>query len=375
MNATYHTPRQHWFIRYKLYHIPFWLVYHYCWWATTVGSPAKAATSIFSSPYIIKYLFYVVFQALAVYFNLYFLIPRYLEKSRFPEYITYLILTILVAAACIVPGYFLSSVLSGKPLKELYGVDSFNLYYLYTGGPLSGTVASMTLAMSIKLAKSWLQTRQRHQQLEKEKLETELNFLKYQFNPHFLFNTINSIFFLIHKNPDMASASLAKFSELLRHQLYECNDRQILLSKEVAYLENSIELEKLRQNDNVEVSLQVDQLPFEELGIAPFILMTFVENAFKHVSKETDKLNWIRIRLRLDGRQLDFSVSNSIAPSVSTEVVHYGGIGLKNVHRRLDLIYPGQYHLDIQNNNVCFEVRLRLRLSELAMQLPIPRTA
>jgi len=374
MNATYHTPRQHWFIRYKLYHIPFWLVYHYCWWAATVGSPAKAAASIFSI-YVIKYLFYVVFQALAVYFNLYFLIPKYLEKSRFSEYITYLVLTILCAAACIVPGYYLTSIMSGRSLKELYGVDSFNLYYLYTGGPLSGTVASMTLAMSIKLAKNWLQTRQRHQQLEKEKLETELNFLKYQFNPHFLFNTINSIFFLIHKNPDMASASLAKFSELLRHQLYECNDKQILLSKEIAYLENSIELEKLRQNDNVEVSLHVDQLPFEELGIAPFILMTFVENAFKHVSKEPDKLNWIRIRLHLDGQQLDFSVSNSIAPSAYTEVVHYGGIGLKNVQRRLDLIYPGQYDLDIQNNNISFEVRLRLPLSGLAMQLPIPRTA
>lgn len=374
MNAAYHTRGQHWFIRYKLYHIPFWLIYHYCWWATTIGSPVKAASSIFS-PYAVKFLFYVIFQALAVYFNLYFLIPRYLEKNRLVEYISYLLLTILCAAACIVPGYYLSSILSGRSLKELYGAETFNLYYLYTGGPLSTTAASMTLAMSIKLAKSWLQTRQRHQQLEKEKLETELNFLKYQFNPHFLFNTINSIFFLIHKNPDMASASLAKFSELLRHQLYECNDRQILLSKEVAYLENSIGLEKLRQNDNVEVSLHVDQLPFEDLGIAPFILMTFVENAFKHVSKETDRPNWIRIALHLDGHDLDFSVSNSIAQSAFTEVVHYGGIGLKNVQRRLDLIYAGQYDLDIQSNNTCFQVRLRLRLSELIMPLPVPGTA
>ena len=375
MNApSYHKPGQHWFIRYKLYHIPFWLVYHYLWWATTVGSPVKAAASIFSAPYAIKYLFYVVFQILAVYFNLYYLIPKYLEKSRFAEYIPLLILTILCAAACIVPGYYLSSILTGKTIRELYGVDSFNLYYLYTGGPLSSTTASMTLAMSIKLAKNWLQTQRRHQQLEKEKLETELNFLKHQFNPHFLFNTINSIFFLIHKNPDMASASLAKFSELLRHQLYECNDRQILLSKEIAYLENSIELEKLRQNDNVEVSIQVDH-PYEDLGIAPFILMTFVENAFKHVSRETGTPNWIRIGLHLDGTLLDFSVSNSASSGVSTDVVHYGGIGLKNVQRRLDLIYPGQYHLDIQNNNNRFEIRLRLRLAGLMMPLPVTRTA
>jgi two-component system LytT family sensor kinase len=372
---SYSKPRQHWFIRYRLYHVPFWLVYHYLWWATTIGSPIRAATSIFSTPFAIKYLFYVVFQALAVYFNLYYLIPKYLEKSRFTEYIPYLIFTILCAAACIIPGYYLSALLSGKSIHELYGVESFDLYYLYTGGPLSSTTASMTLAMSIKLAKNWLQTRQRHQQLEKEKLETELNFLKYQFNPHFLFNTINSIFFLIHKNPDMASASLAKFSELLRYQLYECNDRQILLSKEIACLENSIELEKLRQNDNVEVNLQIDQRSFEELGIAPFMLMTFVENAFKHVSKDTDKPNWIRIRLDLDGRQLDFSVANSTSSSKLSDVVHYGGIGLKNVQRRLDLIYPGQYELDIQSNNTRFEVRLRLQLSELMMPLPIPEIA
>jgi sensor histidine kinase YesM len=372
--SLYHKPGQHWFIRYKLYHIPFWLVYHYLWWAATVGSPVKAAASIFSAPYAIKYLFYVVFQILAVYFNLYYLIPKYLEKSRFAQYIPLLVLTILCAAACIVPGYYLSSILTGKTIKQLYGVDAFNLYYLYTGGPLSSTTASMTLAMSIKLAKNWLQTQRRHQQLEKEKLETELNFLKHQFNPHFLFNTINSIFFLIHKNPDMASASLAKFSELLRHQLYECNDRQILLSKEIAYLENSIELEKLRQNDNVEVSLQIDH-SYEDPGIAPFILMTFVENAFKHVSRETDTPNWIRIRLHLDGSLLDFSVSNSAARTAATDVMHYGGIGLKNVQRRLDLIYPGQYQLDIQNTNNRFEIRLRLQLAELKMPLPVTRTA
>jgi len=349
-------------------------VYLYLWWATTIGSPLQAANNLFS-PYGIKTLFYIVFQALAVYFNLYYLIPKYLEKSRFSEYIPYLVLTILFAAACIVPGYYLSALLTGHTLKELYGVDSFNLYYLYTGNPLSSTAASMTLAMSIKLAKNWLQTQRRHQALEKEKLETELNFLKYQFNPHFLFNTINSIFFLIHKNPDMASASLAKFSELLRYQLYECNDKQILLSKEIAYLENSIELEKLRQNDNVEVSLRVDQPSFEDLGIAPFILMTFVENAFKHVSKETDKPNWIKIRLQLQRRQLDLSVSNSVSPCSSADVLHYGGIGLKNVQRRLDLIYPGQYDLDIKNNDLRFEVRLRLQLSELMIPLPVPRTA
>jgi sensor histidine kinase YesM len=351
----------HWFYKYKLYHIPFWFLYNYLWWAISINNPIEAAWAIFFSPFAVKFSFYVIFETLAVYFNLYFLIPKYLEKSRFTLYIIYLLITIFCTASIIVSGYCLGAYLSGKSLEQLYGKDSCSFYHLLIGSPLSSTVASITLAMSIKLAKNWLQTQRRQQLLEKEKLETELNFLKYQFNPHFLFNTINSIFFLIHKNPDKASASLAKFSELLRHQLYECNDTQIPLSQEIAYLENIIDLEKLRQNDNVEVTFDVDKE--NNLTIAPFILMTFVENAFKHVSKHTDQLNWIRIGLHIDDT-LHFSVSNSTSDKV-TDVVHYGGIGLKNVQRRLDLIYPGQYSLDIQSNATTFEVNLQLQYDKL----------
>ena len=203
--------------------------------------------------------------------------------------------------------------------------------------------------------------------LEKEKLETELNFLKYQFNPHFLFNSINSIFFLIHKNPDMASASLAKFSELLRHQLYECNDHQIPLSKEIAYLENFIGLEKLRQNDNLEVFFQVQENFAGHSGIAPFVLMTFMENAFKHVSRHHDAHNWIRGDLRLEKANLTFNLSNSISEEQNAEVVNYGGIGLKNVRRRLDLIYPGKYKLDIRRDTGRFVIHFEAELEMLEM--------
>src|SRR5882724_12788308 len=259
-----------WIFRYKLYHIPFWFLYHFLWWSVAIGNPLKAADSLFFSPFFTKFIFYVIFQAIAVYFNLYFLIPRYLQKSRFTAYIIYLVITILCATLLIIPGYYLTAFISGKTTKELYGQSS--CWYQFFGSALPSTLASMTLAMSIKLAKNWISTQRRQQLLEKEKLETELSYLKYQFNPHFLFNTINSIFFLIHKNPNVASASLAKFSDLLRYQLYECNDKQILLSKEITCLENSIELEKLRQNDNVEVTLFMNQRQAGRLGIAPFIL-------------------------------------------------------------------------------------------------------
>ncbi|WP_436486451.1 sensor histidine kinase [Chitinophaga sp. ARDCPP14] len=358
---------RNWLLKYKLYHIPFWCLYHYLWWVVAIGNPVKAANSIILFPFYIKFAFYVIFQAAAVYFNLYYLIPKYLEKGRYTAYITLLVLTIAATACAIVGGYYLCSAVSGKSFAVLFGPGDYCFLHFF-GNALPSTLASMTLAMSIKLTKSWLQTKRRQQLLETEKLETELNFLKNQFNPHFLFNTINSIFFLIHKNPDVASASLAKFSELLRYQLYECNDKQIALSKEIGYLENSIELEKLRLNNNVEVSFAYHRQPVSHLSIAPFILMTFVENAFKHVSKQADGPNWIRIQLHLDGPQLAFTVSNSCAADeYSAPIIDYGGIGLKNVQRRLDLVYPGQYELDILREAGSFEIRLQLELAELTV--------
>ncbi|RPD42197.1 sensor histidine kinase [Chitinophaga barathri] len=329
-----------------------------------MGNPLKAATSIMEPHSTIKFTFYVIFQAIAVYVNLYYLIPKYLEKSRFAAYISLLLLTVTGASAMIVTGYYLAPFVTGKTMNEIFGHN--NCLFFFFSNALPSTLASMTLAMSIKLTKNWIQANRRRQLLEKENLETELNFLKNQINPHFLFNTINSIFFLIHKNPDRASDSLAKFSELLRYQLYECNDKQIPLSKEIDHLENCIELEKLRLNENVAVSLSIEPPFAEHLSIAPFILMTFVENAFKHVSRHTGEANWINIRLHLRGQHLDFTVGNSTDHAAMPQMGAHGGIGLKNVQRRLDLIYPGRYSLNVRSGASAYEANLQLELAAAA---------
>ena len=360
--------RQHqqpWFFRYKLYHLPFWLLYHYGWWVVAMGNPVKAFHSLLILPFTIKFSFYVIFQALAVYLNLYVLIPRYLERSRYALYGAYLLGTVLAATLCIVSGYYISSLVSTRPLADLYGGGpEADCFYRFLGSALPSTVASMSLAMSIKLTKNWIQTRQRQGVLEKEQLETELTFLKNQFNPHFLFNTINSIFFLIHKNPAMASDSLAQFSDLLRYQLYECNDGPIPLSRELAYLENFVELEKLRQNSTMHINLDIRPSLSSPVRIAPFVLMSFVENAFKHVSQYTDQPNWITIESALKGPTLHFRVANSRSAEATCEIVPVGGVGLKNVQRRLDLLYPGQYALIINQQASQFVIDLRLTLSE-----------
>ncbi|GAA0547077.1 histidine kinase [Chitinophaga japonensis] len=335
------------------------------WWTLATGDPWIVINNILFSPYSVKFSFYVVFQALGAYFNLYFLMPRFLEKGRYVPYILLFLLTVVTTAALIVSGYYAGAAWTHHSFEELYGLKPDNYLQLFKGSTLPSTLAGMTLAMSIRLAKSWIKAQRRQQLLEKEKLETELKFLKSQFNPHFLFNTINSIFVLIHKNPAMASASLAKFSDLLRYQLYECNEQEIPLEQELGYLSNFIELEKLRQDhNNFELTLEVGEPHTGDLTIAPFVLMPFVENAFKHVSQRKDQPNWIRLHLRFEGQRLLFDIANSMSlqQQASGGFLRHSGIGLKNVQRRLDLVYPGKHHLHIQQDGDQFRVTLQLHL-------------
>lgn len=355
-----------WLIKYKLHHILFWCVYHYFWWTVTVANPVKAASAIFSTPLFIKFAFYVIFQAIAVYANLYWLMPKYLEKNKYYSYAALLAGVILSASVCIVSGHYLAAAVSHKTVSQLFGEGT--CFFFFFSSALPSTVASSTLAMCLKLMADSIAARQRQQLAEKEKLEAELQFLKYQFNPHFLFNSINAIFFLINTNPKIASASLSKFSELLRHQLYDCNDQLIPLGKEISYLENFISLEKLRRK-NLVVLFNVNEQHTNHVMIAPFILMTFVENAFKHSSRFKTEPNNITIQLTLHGESLQLMVSNTIAPQDKHhDVVHYGGIGLQNVRRRLDLLYSGRHNLTIENTDTHFIVNLQLTLAERIVQ-------
>lgn len=358
--------KYNWFFKYKLYHLPFWFVYHYLWWAFNTGTVFEPITIIFSSLSAVKFFFYMIFQAIGVYFNLYFLIPKFLEKGKYFQYLSFLSLTIICTAACIVPGYYVSAFFSDRTFQEMFNQEPENYFYFFKVMTLPSTVTSMMVAMSLKLTKKWIQTRQREQLLEKEKLETELKFLRAQFNPHFLFNTINSIFVLITKNPQMATESLAKFSDLLRYQLYECNEQQISVTQELTYLDNFIELEKLRHESNVDLSFNIEPPQNANLSIAPFIIMPFIENAFKHVSQKKGGKNWIKMDLSFNRNQLSLNISNSTSlhQNVTLGVIQYNGIGLKNVQRRLALLYPGMHKLTINKGEGQFSVALTLNLSE-----------
>ncbi|MEL7162278.1 MAG: histidine kinase [Bacteroidota bacterium] len=314
--------------------------------------------------YGLKYATYVTVQAAAVYFNLYFLLPRLLERGRYLAYLLSVIATVVAAAWLIVAGYYGTAFVSGRTFADLFQQPTSAYYELFKSNAFPSTAAAMTLGLSIKLAKNWLAAHQRQQELEKEKLTTELRFLRSQFHPHFLFNTINSIFFLIHKNPDMAAESLAKFSQLLRYQLYEVNATFIHLQRELDYLSGFIELERLRQDgcQELEISLPASVPPRAQ--IAPFLLLPFVENAFKHLSSWPDRPNQIGLQVSLPStKELLLQIRNTRnpVPTNSSDLLP-GGIGLPNVRRRLELLYPGRHELKITESPEDYRVALRLTL-------------
>jgi LytS/YehU family sensor histidine kinase len=217
----------------------------------------------------------------------------------------------------------------------------------------------MAFTLALVLSKHWYQQQVLLKKILIENLETELRYLKAQLNPHFLFNSINSIYFLIDKENTAARESLKQFSELLRYQLYEGNEDQIAIEKEIAYLESYIDLQRLRKKPQYEISLNTGP-GVEGFTIVPLLLITFVENAFKHVSDYTDRVNSIQVQLCRQDDQLLFCVTN-------TKNNHPAGdtkkqIGLKNVKRRLELLYPEKFLLDIADGPNLYTVDLKLKI-------------
>lgn len=197
-------------------------------------------------------------------------------------------------------------------------------------------------------------------QLKSEHLDTEMKFLRSQINPHFLFNSINNIYTLTVIKSDEAPENLLKLSGMLRYMLYECNADEVSLKKETEYVRNYIDLMKLKGKD-LNVETDIDQNP-PDLMIAPLLLIPFIENAFKHSKIEDVENNWIKIKLSIDGSTLLFETSNSV-PEGHFSKDKVGGIGLKNVKRRLEIMYPEKHQLKIDTSNEKeFKVDLKIEL-------------
>ncbi len=286
---------------------------------------------------------------LIVYINLNVLFPLLLERGRYFMYV----LTVLISIASGAVFYlFLFNFLVDWVFPGYY----FIAYYSFWDISLFLVVYILATGL-FRLARGYF----RLQEIEKEKTLSELKALKSQINPHFLFNSLNSIYSLARKKPDTVPDKIIQLSDLMRHIIYESENDFISLEKEVEMVTNYIELQNLRTEEKNKIEFEISG-EMKDKKIAPLLFLPFVENSFKHGLKGGDSDGFVVIKIRISGTSLVFEIENSNGnPAVITNT-KYKGIGIENVKRRLDFIYPGMHSLQISNNEKIFKVVLQLQL-------------
>lgn len=221
----------------------------------------------------------------------------------------------------------------------------------------------LSISILIILSGSWFretETRKKLISMEKEKIQAELQMLKSQVNPHFFFNTLQSLYALALKKEDKLPGMILKLSDLMRYVIYESETDKIMISKEITFLNNYLELQKLRLTANADLRVEV-HVENDEIRVPPLLLIHFVENCFKHGLKGEAGKVYAHIRLEADQKMLYFQTRNNRKPE--KYVNPKKGTGLDNVKRRLELHYPGRYHLKINEQESSFETELNIDLS------------
>ena len=311
---------------------------------------------------VIRKLINLAFYMLVVYINLGYLIPRYLSQKNFMTYC--LLLLAMVAVFTPIKVLLLYITYDEVDPREFLIMNQqyiFLLLFLIAGG-----------STIIKIVSDWQRHQRDRKDLETQRMQSEIKFLKSQINPHFLFNTLNSLYALTLKKSDKAPEIVIKLSEMMRYMLYECNERRVPLQKEVNYIENYLALEALRQAGQADIQFKVEGQVIDQT-IAPLIFIPFLENSFKHGLNHQINEGYVHVTMKVLGDKLLLRILNSKAAQTPPSAIKAlngsqdklsGGIGLVNVKRRLNLLYPNQYKLDINDNEKEHVVELSLDLTQ-----------
>jgi sensor histidine kinase YesM len=292
------------------------------------------------------------------YMIIYFLLPRYLFKGKYLSLMVGIVVLIPVTAIL----SFVISVWVINPYRHAMNLPmtSNSLFFgLMAGLRGSNTVAGF--ATAIKLVKYWYFKKEENSLLEKEKLKAELEVLKGQLHPHFLFNTLNNLYSLILLQSNDAPQVVLKLSELLRYILGESAKSKILLTEELSILKSYISLEQMRFGKRLDLTINI-QGQIDDKWIAPLLILPLVENAFKHGANEMLDQSWMSLDISVTGNQLKLKLINGKAVGRACVVATSTGIGLQNLHKRLMLVYPGRHELKTLNESETFLASLQLEL-------------
>jgi len=317
--------------------------------AYTLGSFRKQDGSIY-----LPLIWSTGFSLILFYFNALYLVPWFIFRQLYKQYILWAIF------------FYIAIVLGNSIFDQLYSLSLFSSEKESFWSDVIMNIRSKTVILSLSigygLTRQWIQNQKLQQQLIKDKLTTELKYLKAQINPHFLFNTLNMAYASATKSNDAVTADIIeKLSGLMRYVLYEGNEDKVLLEKEIQYIHNSVNLQLQRLSPEVaaQVNYQV-QGDWQNYKVAPMILIPFIENVFKH-GIIVSKISNVSISIHLKDNLLILETKNDKSDHVNPAVSH-SGIGLKNARERLQLLYPDRHTLEINNTPSIFHVRLEIEI-------------
>lgn len=312
--------------------------------------------------------FYVhTFSAAAIFYVGYlWLVPRFFLQDKKTSY--FLILTGFILAMYLV-SFLINDILLFDPVQdakfqeimkalneEQKGRPPFKAFGFFNHLVASGLISGF--AMGLAVMEKLKENEKKQKELEKEKLNSELAFLKNQVSPHFFFNTLNNIYALIGIDGPTAQDSVLKLSKLMRYLLYESENGETQMSHEIDFMNNYIDLMKLRLSPKVELQIDFPK-DFPDFSIAPLLFVPFIENAFKHGVSYREH-SFIHIRMKIDGEKIGFIAKNSIGKSSQDGDMQHSGIGLENVKKRLNLLFPEKHELLVRVSDKEFTVELNL---------------
>lgn len=299
---------------------------------------------------------HVVLMALIAYLNYFFFLPRFLVHKNLGRYLLEFLVPfgLIVVAHIWLKRTIYAEMISNSRMGFLYS-ERFIIQHVLT------TLFIVIFVGMLKFAEDWFELEARKKETENERLNAELRFLKAQINPHFLFNTLNNLYFLAFTNSPNTTTVIEKLSQMMRYMIYDSNHAKVPLNKEIEYMKNYISLEELRLNNKIPIKFEVVGNT-DQFLIVPFIFVTFLENAFKHGVSNNFEGAWVSVSIAVQGKECTYTVENSKLPEREMEPGEKSGIGLQNVMRRLELSYPGAYKLETKDEADRYFVQLQLSL-------------
>jgi sensor histidine kinase YesM len=332
------------------------LLLHLIFWSLFISYQLYDYTRYLSFEQVMLFFLYPMSLNMAIGYLHYFLFLPFILNKRKP--IVYLFITLLAMAVFVVIRVYLDQFTLAKASPDPSYYESVHMARMLS--ILWGFISIMVFTSMIKLTANWYDLENKRKQLENEKLTAELNHLKSQINPHFLFNTLHNLNYLTMQKSDEASAVIIKLSNIMRYMIYEANKHSVPIANEISYMRDYIALEQIRLNNQFELDFDIKGLN-ENIQIAPLLLITFLENAFKH--GVSDRINncWIKVELSASEKHVHYKVSNSKVPKGQQQVP--SGFGLNNLKKRLNLQYPDKHKLLLNDDKEQFNIDLTIELT------------